>query len=341
MKRIVVVGSFGFGQDNPSGQRIKSQNVYYLLMEMGYTVSFVEMIGIWKRPWSFLKMVYDIMKSDAVFSMPAHRNLVTVFPFVCHIAKIRNIPVHYVVVGGWLADFIENRKRIQKLLKTIAGIHCQTQELSNNLKARYGLVNTDVFPNFRITSFKSTPHHTPGVLKLVFMARINKKKGLDTIFTVGDLIKKEGINNIYIDFYGPIYDEDKLYFEENISKYEFMNYIKALEPSEIYSTLENYDVMLLPTHYYTEGFPGSVLDAYISGIPVIVTKWQYAIEFVEQGKSGIIVPFDDDGAELFKQICRLKEDETLLSSLKQGASVKWREYSPEIAKEKLEAYLND
>ena len=120
-----------------------------------------------------------------------------------------------------------------------------------------------------------------------------------------------------------------------------MKYVKSLAPSEIYSTLEKYDVMLLPTHYYTEGFPGSVLDAYISGIPVIVTKWQYATEFVEQGKSGIIVPFDDDGTEMFMQICRLVGDETLLSSLKQGASMKWREYSPEVAKKKLEAYLND
>ena len=341
MKKIVVVGSFGFGKDKPSGQRVKSQNVYYLLKEMSNAISYIEMIGIWKRPWLLLKMVFDILISDVVFCMPAHRNLVTVFPFLCCVARIRKIPVHYVVVGGWLADYIQNRKRIQTLLKSIAGIHCQTEELSNNLRARYGFENSDVFPNFRITNYVSTSHHTPGVLKLVFMARINKKKGLDTIFYIGDLIKKKGISNIFIDFYGPIFDEDKLYFEENLNKYEFMKYIKALEPSEIYPTLEKYDMMLLPTHYYTEGFPGSVLDAYIAGIPVIVTKWKYATEFVAQDVSGIIVPFDDDGSEMFKHIYHLANDDTLLSKLKNGAYEKCKEYSPEFAKKKMKAYLNE
>lgn len=339
MKKIVAIGSFGFGVGNPSGQRIKSQNVYYLLKDMGYEVSYVEMIGIWKRPWAIIQMMNMIWHSDAVFCMPARRNLVTVFPFVCRLARMRRIPVHYVVVGGWLADFIEKKKRLQRILSAIAGIHCQTKELRDTLREKYGFNNTDVFPNFRITDYKSTPHHTPSVLKLVFMARINKLKGLDTIFALGDLIKKAGLKNIFIDFYGPIYSKDKLYFEQNIANYDFMRYVKSLDPSEIYETLEQYDAMLLPTHYYTEGFPGSILDAYISGIPVIVTKWQYATEFVEQGKSGLIVPFDDNGSEMFKEICRINDDEVFLNQLKQGASMKWREYSPEFARKKIETYF--
>ena len=340
MKRVVTIGSFGFGEGNPSGQRIKSQNVYRLLEEMGYDVSYIEMIGIWIRPIAIIRMIKGIWNSDAVFCMPAHRNLVTVFPFVGWLARIRKVAVHYVVVGGWLADFIQGRKRIQKILSSIAGIHCQTRELSDDLKERYNFSNTDVFPNFRITDYKSTPHHTPGVLNLVFMARINKKKGLDTIFAVGDLLKANGISNVYIDFYGPIHTEDKLYFEESIKQFDFMRYVKSLDPSEIYPTLEKYDAMLLPTHYYTEGFPGSVLDAYISGIPVIVTKWKYATEFVDQEKSGIIVPFDDDGSGIFKAICSLMNNEDYLNSMKHGALIKRKEYSPEYAKTKIEKYLS-
>ena len=340
MKRIVTIGSFGFGEGSPSGQRVKSQNVYHLLKETGNTVSFIEMIGIMKRPLTFLRMVKEIWNSDAVFCMPAQRNLVTVFPIICRIARIKKVSVHYIVVGGWLAEFLEERKQLQRLLSSIAGIHCQTQELSDTLTKKYGFRNADVFPNFRITDFKSTPHHTPGVLKLVFMARINKLKGLDIIFAIGDLIKKAKINYVTIDFYGPIHDEDKSYFEQNVEKYDFMRYIKSLDPSEIYTTLEQYDAMLLPTHYYTEGFPGSVLDAYISGIPVIVTKWQYATEFVDHGISGLIVPFDDDGSEMFTKICNVLEDESFLSNLKQGASSKWKKYSPEVAIKQLEDYLN-
>ena len=83
-----------------------------------------------------------------------------------------------------------------------------------------------------------------------------------------------------------------------MEKYEFIEYRGALQPSEIYTNLSKYDVMLLPTHFYTEGLPGSVVDAYISGIPVIVTEWKHSHEFVDNGKSGYIVPFDNGLKEM-------------------------------------------
>ena len=122
------------------------------------------------------------------------------------------------------------------------------------------------------------------------MARILKQKGLDTIFAMGDEIIKSSLEQqISIDFYGPLmnWDNDEEYFNENIKKYRFMRYLGPLEPKDIYNTLERYDVMALPTHFYTEGLPGSILDAYISGIPVVVTKWKH----VEYHKTYLSVDF--------------------------------------------------
>ncbi len=38
--------------------------------------------------------------------------------------------------------------------------------------------------------------------------------------------------------------------------------------------MKKYDLLLFPTKYYTEGIPGTIIDAYFSGLPVLVSRWE-------------------------------------------------------------------
>ena len=70
--------------------------------------------------------------------------------------------------------------------------------------------------------------------------------------------------------------------------------MEAFLSQEIISrTLVNYDLMLFPTRYYTEGLPGTIIDAYIANLPVIATEWKHAREFIKDGETGFIVRFDN------------------------------------------------
>ena len=60
-----------------------------------------------------------------------------------------------------------------------------------------------------------------------------------------------------------------------------------------YETLSKYDVMLFPTYWDGEGFPGIAIDAYISGLPIIASDWSMNKEVVEDGKTGFIIPVHD------------------------------------------------
>lgn len=154
-------------------------------------------------------------------------------------------------------------------------------------------------------------------------------KGLDWIFELAEAIEELHLQDrISITFYGPILEDDKSYFEENVSRFSFVEYKGILEPKDIHESLSNYDVMLLPIHYYTEGLPGSVVDAYISGIPVIVTEWKHSHEFVEDGKSGFIVPFDNGKKEFIKKVMLLEKDRKLLNQLQVNALQKRMEFAP-------------
>lgn len=336
-----VLGAFGFRFPHYDGQTIKTQNLLTLLQDKGVDVDYFETQDFKVNKLSVLRMCWKVMTCKTLYYLPAQNNLTYLFPIIYWLSRLFHTRIHYFVVGGWLVELLADKPRHRRKLSKIAGIHCETQFMKNALEKEYGFNNVDVFPNFRINDFHPKAHHEENKLRLVFMARIIKMKGLDLIFELGNKIIERGLQDqITLDFYGPQQndDGDVEYFNTNLTKYPFMKYYGPLEPSNIYTTLEKYDAMLLPTHFYTEGLPGSILDAYISGIPVIVTKWKHATEFVDDGKSGIIIPFEDDGSALFTAVMRLFEDTALLNQMKGYAQEKWHEFSSEKAWELIQNY---
>lgn len=341
LKRILVLGALGFRKSLFDGQTIKTRNLLTLLQDKGVDVDHFDTQDFKANKLSFIRMFWKVMRCKTLYYLPAQNNLTYLFPIIYWLSFIFHIKIHYFVVGGWLVEFLEDKPRLRNKLSRIAGIHCETHCMKKALEKEYGFQNVDVFPNFRINDFHPKTHHEENKLKLVFMARIIKMKGLDLIFELGNRIVDKGLQDkISVDFYGPQQDGegDIEYFNTNVAKYEFMKYHGPLEPKDIYTTLEKYDTMLLPTHFYTEGLPGSILDAYISGIPVIVTKWKYATEFVEDGNTGIIIPFEDDGTALFDAVMRYFGDTALLNRMKEGAQAKWRDFSSEKAWDILQSY---
>lgn len=342
-KGICVLGAFSFNCPSYDGQTIKTRNLLSLLKEKNVKVDFFDTLELKSNKLQVINLFWKVITCKILFYLPAQNNLQFLFPRLFWLTFLFRIKVHYFVIGGWLVEFLEDKPSHMRKLSRIAGIHCETHYMKDLLEESYGFTNVDVFPNFRINSFTPHFHHEEGKLKLVFMARVIKMKGLDLIFHLGDTIIKQGMGDrITIDFYGPQQneDDDVNYFNQNIIKYPFMNYHGPLEPSDIYITLEKYDVMLLPTHFYTEGLPGSILDAYISGIPVVVTKWKHATEFVEDGESGIIIPFEDDGSALVNAVMDLYDDTKLLNHMKMNAHKRWHNYSAERAWTLIKSYIN-
>ena len=122
-------------------------------------------------------------------------------------------------------------------------------------------------------------------------------------------------------------------------KYDFVSYKGELQPVSVNEIVSTYDVMLLPTHYYTEGLPGSVLDAYMSGIPIIVSKWKHAEEFVEDKKTGFIIPFENGINELKSVIDILYENPMMLSKMKKNAYKASFKYTSNAAWNIIKKYL--
>lgn len=92
--------------------------------------------------------------------------------------------------------------------------------------------------------------------------------------------------------------------------------------------------MLFPTYYHGEGFPGNVIDAYNSGLPVIATDWLYNKEVVLDGKTGLLVPVKDPSA-LSDAIMKLYFNRKLHYEFSKRSLLEARKYSPDIVIAKL------
>lgn len=335
--KVLVFGYFGYHTHQLDGQTIKTRSIYEMLrthdeLEVRYADTQEFRYSI-KAIWIF---IVTLLRCDRLIYIPAHNNLKYLFPAIFVIAHLLRFQVIYIAVGGWLPEYLRDLPMHRWLLKRIKGILMENNFASSQLKELYGFRRVSVIPNFRqepIGDFLPRMREKDEMLRLVFMARINKMKGLDTIAGVAAKVKDAYPEiKISIDFYGPINAPDKLYFEQElIEKYSFIHYKGVLEPDKIVVTLRSYDAMLFPTHYFTEGFPGSILDAYRAGIPVIATHWKYATEFIQENVTGYIVDFGNPILPMFSCIRKLYSDSSLLLRLKEGAYNRSLCYTPDAA----------
>lgn len=337
-KKILVFGYFGYVTNQLDGQTVKTRAIYDLLeSRLDADVSYADSQEFRHRPKSILRFIHDIFCCDTLIWLPAHNNLKYLFPLIWILSKVCRFDIIYIVVGGWLSVFLEGMPFHRSKLKGIKAILLENKLSVKELQSKYGFENLDVIPNFREVATKPEIEEYKGPLKLVFMARVNKMKGLDVIAEIAD--KLQG-RNISIDIYGPIFSDDEQYFKaELIGRYPSIKYCGVLQPDEICDTLVKYDAMLFPTHYYTEGFPGSIMDAYRSGLPVIATNWKHAHEFIEDGITGYIVDFENPVDEIVNRIYQLDSDRKLLYQMKEAAYQESLKYTPDAAWNILEKYL--
>ncbi|MBQ0102725.1 MAG: glycosyltransferase family 4 protein [Prevotellaceae bacterium] len=344
-KSVFIVGAFGYCNNQLDGQTIKTRNILKL-MQVKYqgTVSFFDTLSTRKHPLGIFKLFSGLIHCHTLLLVPCRGNLAYFLPVAYCLSKLFRYEIIVICVGGWQIEYFTGKQgyRAHKLAmqccKNIKAHLPEMLSVHNELTTHYGFRNSEVFPNFRFF-YQAPVTENSGTLRLVYLARIRTEKGYASIFKALDILKAKNID-VSIDFYGQIYDRDKKDFMSLISSHkDNAHYCEAIDPKHINERLRHYDVMLLPTQYYTEGFPGTILDAYISGIPVIVTEWKYSHEFVNDGITGYIVPFENCTEPLAQKIEYINQHRDTLQLMKNNAQEEAKKYSDDAAWAVLSKYL--
>ena len=303
MDKFFLCGFFADGKNIYNGQKVKTHETYNLLKDKfgEEKIDYVDTYNWKKHPFKLLKNFFiKAKKADFIIMLPAH-NGVKVFSLLLLIAKkIFKCKIYYDVIGGWLPEMTNKNIKLKKRLKKFDGIWVETKSMKEALEEQ-GFLNIGIVPNFKnITSLKEDElvFNTEKPFKFCFFARVTKEKGVeDAVTAIKAINNKYGKNTAILDIYGPINSDYIEGFERLKETFdEGIKYMGVVPPENSVETLKNYFALLFPTYYQGEGFPGTVIDAFSSGLPVIASDWRYNSEIVQDKYTGLIFKCNDINA---------------------------------------------
>ena len=296
MVKIGICGHFGGGHTFLDGQTVKTKIITNELKKLfgENEVLTVDTYGgiktIWRHMFGFIRLT-KCCKNILIF--PAHNSLRVYVPLLSFLRRFfRGRKFHYIVIGGWLADFLKNRPVLTAQLKQFDGIYVETNTMKKALE-QMGFQNILVMPNcknLKILKKEELVFPASLPLKLCTFSRVMKEKGIEDAVDAVMAVNRHFNKTVYqLDIYGQVDSSQIEWFEQLKSRFpEYIRYGGLVPFDQSVQTIKDYFALLFPTYYKGEGLAGTLIDAMASGVPIIASDWRYNTEFVLDGKNGKI-----------------------------------------------------
>lgn len=306
MSKIIFIGGILEGQLPNCGETVKNQLLIAQLKALGHSVITIDTVKWRKNPFVLVKMLLVLMFNRGAKVIISASGAASYLISFLHYIPLKK-SVYFWVIGGNLHYSVANGKYNIKALQKLKWILVEGDNMKQSLE-KLGLNNVKVVPNFK-------PIKSPNIVqnlgdeacrKFVFMSRIYPDKGVKEIVKAVDVLNGRGYSDRFVvDFYGLIEPMFEPEFNLLVTSYQNITYNGFLNLQSIsgYEQLSKYDMMLFPTYWDGEGFPGVVLDANMAGVPIIASDWSMNREVVKDGYTGFIIPTHDTEALVESMRC--------------------------------------
>ncbi|MBE7036489.1 MAG: glycosyltransferase family 4 protein [Ruminococcaceae bacterium] len=343
MKKVAIIGHFAFGKTFLDGQTVKTKTLTEELeRKFGEEQVLKQDTHGGKKKLLFLlfMLVQALVKCKNVIILPAHNGLRIIAPLLFFLNKLFGRKLHYAVIGGWLPGFLEKRKVLTKVLKGFHCIYVETKAMKKALEEK-GFSNVLIMPNckkLQILKEEELVFVETEPFKLCTFSRVMKEKGIeDAIEAVKKVNEAKGRTVFTLDIYGQVDGGQTEWFEELQKSFpEYVRYGGLVPFDQSVEVLKNYFALLFPTRFYTEGIPGTIIDAYAAGVPVISSKWENFDDIVEENVTGLGYEFLNVEA-LNEALLNVAENEDMMNQMKSACIQKAEAFLPENALQNLYA----
>lgn len=276
---------------------------------------------------SYIKLIKD---SKVVVIFPDIRAYMFLILIGLFFGKVYHTTIFYNVIGGWLAKYLGNSPRNIKYVKKLKKLFVQTPTIKSDLK-KLGVDNVVLFPNFRyreLTPEDISSLHDSKPLKLVYMARITKDKGTDGLIKVINKINADEVK-FTLDIYGQVAENFKEEFSELLQKSSYgIKYCGSVEEENVGKVMKDYFLQVFPTRLYsTEGYPGSVLDAFYAGVPTLAARWNSFGDVIKEDVNGLGFEMDNF-EELEAKLISIYHNPSIVTSLKKACMEEGKKFKP-------------
>ena len=334
-KTICVIGAFKKGCIDYNGQTTKVLN-YTAEIRARFPDARIIELDTWNKEKtsyaSILRTVPCCLKSDVVLILPGKNGLKVFLPLAAMFKKLGRYQLLYPVVGGWLPKYIEANPRLRKHLKKVDRVYVETHKMVEGLEAQ-GLTNIELAPVFtrRTASEQDRDYRVGDPIRLCTFSRVTEDKGVGTaIEAVLQLNRQTGRKKYSLSVFGQIDPAFEPALEAYRGEDEFgaVNCHGPLEDDEVIHALSTHSALLFPTRYPGEGFPATVLEAMIAGLPIVASDWRYNSEIVTEGYNGYLFDLKDGAQGLADKIETLFATEESAMKCHQNSLERAEQYTP-------------
>lgn len=275
---IGICGVFGEGDEFSGGQPVKVKTMIKMFSEnIGEESVFTINTYNWKKNiFHLLKEIFHVTrKCDVVMFLPAHNGVKVFAPLFLFLRLFFHYKLVYSVIGGWLSEYTKKSMWLKKILQRVDYIFVETSWMKTEL-VKQGFSNIFIVNNAKYLTPSYQNKEIGDTIKLCYFSRVMKEKGIeDAVYAVIDINEKMGTTAYCLDIYGLVDNGYKEAFEHVVKSFpNYISYKGCAKPEDSVDILKNYDLQIFPTRFATEGVPGSVIDSYAAGTPVISSRWR-------------------------------------------------------------------
>ena len=334
-KTVCVIGHFGFGENLLNGQTVKTKILAEELIRR-YGENEVETVDTHGGIKALLKLplvtFQALRRCRNIVMLPAHNGVKIITPILRFWNFFFRRRLHYAVIGGWLPSMLQQRKFLRAQLKRFSGVYVETQTMEKALR-NLGFSNIVVLPNCKpleILSSDALPGAVEEPYRLVTFSRVMRQKGIDTaVNAVKEINAKAGRTVYTLDIYGQVDENETEWFDGLCRDFPSSIRYGGLVPfTESGRVLKGAFALLFPTRFYTEGIPGTIIDAYAAGVPVISSRWESFSDIVTDGITGIGYDFSEENG-LLRVLKAQRENPQTLIDMRENCLRAAERYLPE------------
>lgn len=328
--RVGIIGRFAYGKDLLDGQTIKTRILREALMEKmpESKISFVDVYRFKLRfILVFIKIFILFARNEKIIVLLSKNGRRIIFPYMCFLNKIFKRKMYHDVIGGRLADDLKTNPKRKKIFLSFSEHWVEMEKMKIQL-IEYGVENVDVIPNFKMLKpIDKNNLYSSDKLTFCTFSRVTKSKGISiAIETIAKLNKNKGCFAT-LDIYGEIEKGYLEEFNELLEKYQNFVFYKGKVPyDQSVETIKNYYMLLFPTTYEGEGFPGTIIDTFFAGVPVIATDWKYNSDILTNDYTGIIYDYKKENA-FYEALVYCVENQEKINNMRINCLEEAKKYS--------------
>lgn len=294
IRELVLIGPIAPPQWGPA---VRNRIMLDTLSAWGVRVIPVNTLGWSRHPLAFLgRLLRACLRHRRVFLSVSRNGRTVLLPLLWWLQRLARVRVAFLPAGGSFGEDLDRmsparRLLVLRMLRSFDTLCVQTPALRDHL-SRLGLPRVQVVPNFKVDP--GPPAHTPATsnpnpLRLVFLSRVREGKGIDVMIQALDRLHAEHLP-LSLHLYGIVQPDYEPILRDLLASRPYLAYKGVIEYTHVITTIASYDLMLFPSRFLTEGFPGVLADAALAGLPVIASRLPATEDIIRDGHNGLLVP---------------------------------------------------